>query len=100
MAKHVLVIGAGPAGLEAARAAAMAEARVTLVSEGRLAAGPAGTVLFPARSGWLPPTRWARLNRRQHWDWRCPAHLGPTRPPFWPVFGPLPIIGAISKLKD
>jgi NADPH-dependent 2,4-dienoyl-CoA reductase/sulfur reductase-like enzyme len=30
MAKHVLVIGAGPAGLEAVRAAALAGARVTL----------------------------------------------------------------------
>jgi dihydrolipoamide dehydrogenase len=36
MAKQVLVIEAGPAGLEAARAAAMAGAWVTLVSEGPL----------------------------------------------------------------
>lgn len=42
MAKQVIIIGGGPAGIEAARAAAQAKAQVTLVSE-----GPVG-----GRAGW------------------------------------------------
>lgn len=52
MAKHVLVIGAGPAGLEAARAAAMAGARVTLVSEGPLGGRAGWDSLIPSKV-WL-----------------------------------------------
>lgn len=52
MAKHVLVIGAGPAGLEAARAAAIAGARVTLVSEGPLGGRAGWDSLIPSKV-WL-----------------------------------------------
>ncbi len=51
MSKHIIVIGGGPAGIEAARAAATAGSEVTLVSE-----GPVG-----GRSGWhslLPSKVW------------------------------------------
>lgn len=52
MAKQVLAIGAGPAGLEAARAAAMAGARVTLVSEGPLGGRAGWDSLIPSKV-WL-----------------------------------------------
>lgn len=52
MANHVLVIGAGPAGLEAARAAAMAGARVTLVSEGPIGGRAGWDSLIPSKV-WL-----------------------------------------------
>jgi pyruvate/2-oxoglutarate dehydrogenase complex dihydrolipoamide dehydrogenase (E3) component len=51
MSKRIIIIGGGPAGIEAARAAAKAKAEVTLVSE-----GPIG-----GRSGWhslLPSKVW------------------------------------------
>ena len=51
MSKQIIIIGGGPAGIEAARAAAKAGSRVTLVSE-----GPVG-----GRSGWhslLPSKVW------------------------------------------
>ncbi|MCB8959333.1 MAG: NAD(P)/FAD-dependent oxidoreductase [Ardenticatenales bacterium] len=51
MSKHVIVIGGGPAGIEAARAAAQAGAKVSLISE-----GPVG-----GRAGWhslLPSKAW------------------------------------------
>ncbi len=51
MSKHIIIIGGGPAGIEAARASASAGAAVTLVSE-----GPVG-----GRSGWhslLPSKVW------------------------------------------
>lgn len=51
MSKHIIIIGGGPAGIEAARAAATAGAAVTLISE-----GPVG-----GRAGWdslLPSKVW------------------------------------------
>ena len=62
---EILVIGAGPAGLSAALAAAQGGASVTLLDAaagpGRstLARGPAGRVAVPLRSGWTrwPPSR-------------------------------------------
>jgi pyruvate/2-oxoglutarate dehydrogenase complex dihydrolipoamide dehydrogenase (E3) component len=51
MSKHLIVIGGGPAGIEAARAAAQAGAQVALISE-----GPVG-----GRAGWhslLPSKAW------------------------------------------
>ena len=51
MTKHIIVVGGGPAGIEAAKAAAKAGSQVTLVSE-----GPVG-----GRAGWhslLPSKVW------------------------------------------
>ena len=51
MSKHIIIIGGGPAGIEAARAATKAGSQITLVSE-----GPVG-----GRSGWhslLPSKVW------------------------------------------
>ncbi len=51
MAKYVLVIGTGPAGLEAAQAATMAGARVTLVSVGPLGGRAGWDSLIPSKGG-------------------------------------------------
>ncbi len=52
MTRQVLVIGAGPAGIEAARAAAMAGAQVTLVSEGAIGGRAGWHSLLPSKV-WL-----------------------------------------------
>ncbi len=51
MTKHIIVVGSGPAGIEAAKAAAKAGSQVSLISE-----GPVG-----GRAGWhslLPSKVW------------------------------------------
>ena len=87
MRKHVLVIGGGPAGIEAAQSAAQAGAKVTLISE-----GPVG-----GRAGWhslLPSKVWLA----------AAAAAGHQQEGLFAGGGPSPAPGAIlprlQKLKE
>lgn len=63
MTKQVLVIGAGPAGLEAARAAALAGARVTLVSEGPVGGRAGWDSLIPSKVWLAAADAWGQVEQ-------------------------------------